>query len=176
MAEDRPTSVASTATAAHCPWCSADINPGAAMCSTCGAALVEPDGSVPGVNAVDPRSVSKIARTTAPAQRSRLLSWLTGDYVDDDQAPAPPGSLAPPPPEVRREILRLEIEAEYASLQAEVQALAAEAEADARATTRVASPEGDGAAATQGHSDANADGAQVATVGAAEAQTDGPSS
>ena len=57
----------------------------------------------------------------------RLLSWITGEVPDDPESPAPPGSLAPPPPEVRREMLRLELEAEVAQLQAEVGALAADA-------------------------------------------------
>jgi hypothetical protein len=129
MVEESPTPAA---TAPHCPWCGAAITPGAAMCATCGAALVEPDGALPGVNALDPRSISRSTRTATPAQRSKLISWLTGAYPDEEQAPAPPGSLAPPAPEVRREMLRLELEAEYANLQAEAQALVAEAEAEAR--------------------------------------------
>jgi hypothetical protein len=147
MAEDRPTSAALTA--ARCPWCSAEINPGAAMCASCGAALVEPDGSVPGVTAVDQRAISRIARATAPAQRSRLLSWLTGDFPDDDDTPAPPGSLAPPPPEVRREMLRLAMEAEYANLQAEANAVVAEAELESRSNSQVRPDGGDDVAATE---------------------------
>jgi hypothetical protein len=54
------------------------------------------------------------------------MSWISGEYQDDEK-PAPPGSLAPPPPEVRREMLKLEIAAQVANLQAEAGAMAAEA-------------------------------------------------
>ena len=54
------------------------------------------------------------------------MSWISGEYTEEEK-PAPPGSLAPPPPEVRREMLRLEIAAEVANLQAEAGAMAAEA-------------------------------------------------
>jgi len=53
------------------------------------------------------------------------MSWISGDY-EVDEKPAPPGSLAPPPPAVRREMLRLELEAQVANLQAEAGAMAAE--------------------------------------------------
>jgi len=59
-----------------------------------------------------------ILRSRAPAQRSRgLIGWLSGEY-ETPAAPEPPGTLAPPAAEVRREMLRLEL----AALEAEAQA------------------------------------------------------
>ena len=55
------------------------------------------------------------------------MSWISGEYDEEADKPAPPGSLSPPPPEVRREMLRLELEAQVANLQAEAGAIAAEA-------------------------------------------------
>ena len=135
MGQDQPSP--GTVTAAHCPWCSAEL-PGApsASCPTCGATLVEPDASVPGVNALDAEAISRSARLMAPIRRSRLLSWITGEDDSEDEAPAPPGSLAPPPPDVRREMARLELQAEYANLQAEAESIVSQAEAEARAASR----------------------------------------
>jgi hypothetical protein len=120
-------------TAEHCPWCSAEIAPALSNCPACGAGLTgDSDASLPGVTSLDPHASSRGARVATPQRRSRLLSWISGDYDEGADQPAPPGSLAPPPLEVRREMLRLEIEAETASLQAETDALAAEAELQAR--------------------------------------------
>jgi hypothetical protein len=119
--------------AEHCPWCSAEIAPALPNCPACGATLQgDSDTSLPGVTALDQEALLRSGRSAAPKRGSRLLSWISGDYEDGFDKPAPPGSLAPPPLEVRREMLRLEIEAETASLQAETDALAAEAELQAR--------------------------------------------
>jgi hypothetical protein len=147
---------------AVCPWCSAPIVEGATECPSCGANLV-PDGepNVPGVTAVDPAS---IMRSKAAAQpRSRLLSWLTGE--EERQAAsskAEAQAVAPPDLEVRREILRLELEAEVANLQAEVAALQAEAVSEGRAI------EGAGEAVA----DSSADGEASETAETAEAPAD----
>jgi hypothetical protein len=112
-----------------CPWCSTEL-PSAAVtdCPSCGAILVgEPEAAVPGVTAIDAEAIVRNARTPVPERRSRLLGWITGDDGPDTAPPAPPGSLEPPPPAVRREMLRMELEAEVAELQAEVGALASEA-------------------------------------------------
>jgi hypothetical protein len=108
-------------------WCSAELpSDHETVCSSCGATLIgENDSQVPGVTAIDAEAIIKAGRAPKPRQRNRLMSWISGDYeVDED--PAPPGSLAPPPPAVRREILRLELEAQVANLQAEAGALAAD--------------------------------------------------
>ncbi|HVL53907.1 MAG TPA: hypothetical protein VM344_06560, partial [Vitreimonas sp.] len=112
-----------------CPWCSAELPPEALeTCTWCGAKLAgEPDVPVPGVTALDAEAIVRAARTVAPQRRSRLLTWITGEDADDGDTVAPPGSVDPPAPEVRREMLRMELEAEVAELQAEVGALAADA-------------------------------------------------
>lgn len=112
-----------------CPWCSAELpGPGLERCPSCGAALLGPDAAeVPGVTRVDHEA---ILNSRSPAQRSRgLMGWLSGEY----QAEKPPEaveSFAPPPEDVRREMLRLELvalEAEVLARQAESAALAADA-------------------------------------------------
>jgi hypothetical protein len=120
-------------TAEHCPWCSAEIAPALSSCPACGAALTgDTDVSLPGVTSLDPEAIARGTKVATPQRRSRLLSWISGEYDDGGDKPAPPGSLSPPPFEVRREMLRLEIEAETAILQAETDALAAEAALQAR--------------------------------------------
>jgi hypothetical protein len=111
----------------RCMWCSAALpTDSEATCPTCGATLIgEGDNQVPGVTAIDAAAIIRAGRDAKPRQRSRLMSWISGEYQEEDQ-PAPPGSLAPPPLEVRREMLRLELEAEVANLQAEAGAIAAE--------------------------------------------------
>jgi hypothetical protein len=110
-------------------WCSA-ILPSAneATCPSCGAALIEEaDTQVPGVTAIDAEAIVRAGREVRTKSRSRLMSWISGDYDDDSDKPAAPGSLAPPPLEVRREMLRLELAAQVANLQAEAGAMAADA-------------------------------------------------
>jgi hypothetical protein len=115
-----------------CPWCSTSVTPETATCPSCGAILIsdeEPD--LPGVTAVD---LAVLRGEKKPPGRSRLLSWISGEYPDDE-APATVSdseALAPPDPAVQREILRLEIQAELANLQAEADALRSEAAAEGR--------------------------------------------
>ena len=121
---------------AVCPWCSTPVTEGMTACPSCGANLV-PDGdqNVPGLTAVDAAS---IIRSKSPAQpRSRLLSWLSGEYATDVPSKAEQQAIAPPDLEVRREILRLELEAEVANLQAEADALRAEAAAEGRSVEAI---------------------------------------
>jgi hypothetical protein len=115
----------------RCMWCSA-ILPSAheTTCQSCGATLVgEGESAVPGLTAIDAEAILRSARAAGKSKpRGRLLSWISGEYEPEDAAAAPaPGSLAPPPAEVRREMLRLELEAQVANAQAEVEALAADA-------------------------------------------------
>ena len=111
----------------RCMWCSAALpSDYETVCPSCGATLVgETDSAVPGVTAIDADAIVRAGRATKPRQRSRIMSWFSGDY-DVEDAPAPPGSLSPPPLDVRREMLRLELEAQVANLQAEAGAIAAE--------------------------------------------------
>ena len=126
---------------AICPWCSARLKKGATVCPSCGANLVS-DGepNVPGVTAVDAASI--IRSKAAPQPRSRLLSWISGEYTNEAPSKAEQQAIAPPDLEVRREILRLELEAEVANLQAEADALRSEAAAEGLAVA----PAEDGAA------------------------------
>src|ERR671923_1718976 len=93
---------------AHCPWCSAQLPSDAVeQCPSCGATLHgETEAALPGVTAIDADAIVRNARMPSSPRRNRLLSWLGGEDTTPDEAPAPPGSLAPPPPNVRREILR----------------------------------------------------------------------
>ena len=137
MAEDAElTATAATSPTPACPWCSAPL-PGveAATCPSCGARLVEEEGGVeiPGVTAVDP---GLLAAATAPRKVRRTFgSLLVGD---DDEIPPPSEAempaLAPPDLEVRREMLRLELEARLTELRAEALALEADDRAEALST------------------------------------------
>jgi len=110
-----------------CPWCSAPIGaPDTAVCPSCGARLIgDAAADIPGVTAIDHAALldGKIQRRV----RRSLGSILAGE---DDALPPPSEAdltaLAPPDVEVRREMLRLELEARVSGLRAEVAAMAAE--------------------------------------------------
>jgi hypothetical protein len=123
-----PTPQPEQPSANSCPWCSTIVTPGTATCPNCGAVLEGDEETVlPGVTAVD----DKILRgETKPQQRSRLLSWINGDYDEPEGGPVDPSAIAPPDPAVQREMRRLAIEAEVANLQAEVEARRIEAVVD----------------------------------------------
>ena len=125
MTEQRATDISHPV----CPWCSAEL-PSAALatCPSCGATLMgDADKPLPGVTTIDPEAIVRAARTATPQRRNRIVSWITGEEGDEDETPAPPGSLEPPPPEVRREMLRMELEAEVLDLHGEAESLAAAA-------------------------------------------------
>jgi hypothetical protein len=116
----------------RCTWCSAVLpSDHETTCPSCGAALVDHvDGALPGLNSIDADAILRSARGAARSRPrgGRLLSWISGEYSDDEDAStATPGSLSPPPADVRREMLRLELEAQVANAQAEVEAMAADA-------------------------------------------------
>lgn len=134
------------AEASICPWCSATFTGDPETCPSCGAGLAaDPtvDASVPGLTAIDAAAIVR-AKTSITRPRNRILSWISGEYPDEAGTVADAGALAPPEPAVRREIFRLELEAEVAHLQHEADALIAEATVEGRAPG--ASPE-DAAAA-----------------------------
>ena len=115
-----------------CPWCSANYTGEPETCPSCGAVLaVDPstDPSLPGLTAIDTAALVR-AKTPSPRPRNRIMSWISGEYPDEGGSPAEAGALAPPDLAVRREILRLELEAEVANLQAEADALLAEAKVE----------------------------------------------
>lgn len=104
-----------------CPWCSTSVTPETATCPSCGAILLGDEETVlPGVTAVDDKVLR--GETARPQQRSRLLSWISGEYDEAPPTEVDAQAIAPPDPEVQREIRRLELEAEVASLQAELEA------------------------------------------------------
>jgi hypothetical protein len=116
--------------APRCNWCSAPLpSDHETVCPSCGATLLgDGDPSVPGLTAIDAEAILRNARAAKAKPRSRLLGWISGDYDDDGgETTAAPGSLAPPPADVRREMLRLELEAQVANAQAEVEPRAADA-------------------------------------------------
>ena len=112
----------------HCPWCSAPLpDPTVERCPSCDAVLASAtaEGEIRGVTTLDPEAILR-ARTEVARPRNRILSFITGDVGADAGEPANPESLAPPPDEVRREMLRLQLEAERADLTAETVALKAD--------------------------------------------------
>jgi hypothetical protein len=121
--------------ASICPWCSATYTGEPEHCPSCGAVLaVDPsaDPSLPGLTAIDPAALVR-SKTPTSSPRNRILSWISGEYPDEAGDPADAGALAPPDIAVRREILRLQLEAEVANLQAEADALIADATVEGHA-------------------------------------------
>jgi hypothetical protein len=114
-----------------CPWCSAAVTPETAICPSCAAILIsDEEHELPGITAVDPAVVR--GEKKAPG-RSRLLSWISGEYTEDaPEVGADAQALAPPDPAVQREILRLQLEAELTNLQAEADAIRSEAAFEGR--------------------------------------------
>ncbi len=113
-----------------CQWCSAKLPaPDVEHCPSCGAALTSATGTepeLPGVTALDPQAIIG-ARSGSSRPRNRILSFLSGDMAPDEGRPLDPSSVAPPSDAVRREMLRLQIDAERADLEAEAIALKSDA-------------------------------------------------
>ena len=96
-----------------CPWCSADVPAAAATCPSCGASLTEgPDGDIAGLTQIDPAAVSRASRI----KPGRLASWLGAEAPPDSADLG--GRVEPPSKEVREEMLRLELAALDAELEA----------------------------------------------------------
>jgi hypothetical protein len=130
MADDQtvpsPTSAADPSVA-HCPWCSAEL-PSADVteCPSCLATLVSTaDAAVPGVTAIDVEAMLRGRREPAK-QRGGILGWISGEAGDETPTLAELRSVEAPSADVRREMLRLEIDAERQRLEAEAAALALE--------------------------------------------------
>jgi hypothetical protein len=103
-----------------CPWCSASVPAEAATCPSCGAQLRDAaEGEILGVTQIDPSAVSR-ARRVKPR---RLTSWLTGDVPAEEEEAG--GKVEPPSPDVKREMLKLELAAIDAELEARAAAAAA---------------------------------------------------
>jgi hypothetical protein len=102
-------------TGPRCPWCSSAIRADDVNCPSCGAALHE-DGEheIPGVTQVDTRSTSP--QNPEPVGGG-VIGWLSGEYVPDP-TPAELASVEPPTDAVRREMLKIEVDALRAELEA----------------------------------------------------------
>jgi hypothetical protein len=115
----------------ECPWCSASVVPGQTVCSSCGANLTgDEQTEIPGVTEIDKAAVG-VARPPAITTRSRWRAWITGDSSDALTA-SEAKAVAPPDDAVREEMLRLELQAQVARLQAETEALLADAAEEGR--------------------------------------------
>ena len=114
----------------RCPWCSAELpDPGVSQCPSCGAILVAaPDtpGEIKGVTTLDTEAILRARSELSRPRGNRFLSFITGEVPAEADVAADPASLARPDGAVRREMLRLQIEAETADLQAESIALKAD--------------------------------------------------
>ena len=107
---------------ATCPWCSASVPMEVSRCPSCGAALRDgADGDVAGVTQVDLAATSRLARLKPPG---RIAMWLGAERTIEN--PELSGQIEPPSDEVRKEMLRLEL----AAIDAEIEAKNAQLEAE----------------------------------------------
>lgn len=107
---------------ATCPWCSAQVPAEVATCPSCGAALRDAaDGDVAGVTQVDLAAASRLARLKPPG---RIAMWLGAERTTENAQLS--GRIEEPSAEVRAEMLRLEL----AAIDAEIQAKNAQLEAE----------------------------------------------
>jgi hypothetical protein len=127
-----PSNSADAGAAPVCPWCSAPLSAADAdTCPSCGAALKgEVAEQLPGLTAIDADAIVRAKKPPKP--RSRLLSWLSGETDDETFRPGDAKAVAFPDLDVRREMLKLEIEADLANLQAEADAILSDAAASGR--------------------------------------------
>ena len=110
----------STGESTTCPWCSASVPIEATTCPSCGAQLREAaEGDVLGVTQVDPSAVSRVRRV----KPRRITAWLTGESPAEEENG---GKIEPPSEAVKREMLRIEL----AAIDAELEAKAAQAAAN----------------------------------------------
>ena len=104
-----------------CPWCSAKVTARVAKCPSCGASLRDAvDGEILGVTQIDPTAVSRAARI----KPGRLATWLGADNTADSDELG--GHVQPASKEVREEMLRLELAAIDAEIEAKKQAAEAQ--------------------------------------------------
>jgi hypothetical protein len=112
-----------------CPWCSATVTAETAVCPSCLAILrSDEEHDVPGVTAVD--AAALLAKR--PPQRSRFLAWLGGDEAEPVPTTSDVQAIARPDDDVKREILRLELEARISNLQAEADSILSDALVEGR--------------------------------------------
>lgn len=116
----------------RCPWCSAQVTPEATTCPSCGARIREEAAAdIPGVTHLDPA-----ASVVRPQPRGRgFMGWLSGE-VDTTETDVDRAGIEPPTDAVRQEMLRLEMEALRAEIEAEAAAQAV-ADSEGRAIALV---------------------------------------
>ena len=111
----------------RCPWCSALLeDAGADTCPSCRATLAAAPGTdadIKGVTTLDTEAILRARSDIVRPKGNRLISFITGEVPAEKADASSPESLAPPDNAVRREMLRLQLEAERADLQAETVAL-----------------------------------------------------
>jgi hypothetical protein len=90
--------------------------------------IAAPDtaGDIKGVTTLDTEAILRARSDLSRPRSNRLLSFITGEAPIDNDSVASPESLAEPSVAVRREMLRLQLEAEQADLAAETVALKAD--------------------------------------------------
>lgn len=129
MKRDKPSEDRGDAPAGHrsedatatCPWCSATVPVEAATCPSCEASLRDAaEGDVLGVTQVDPAA---IIRTRRIGSRNIAAFLGVGDGPDEEESG---GKVEPPTEAVRREMLRLELAAIDAELEARTNQAAAQ--------------------------------------------------
>ncbi|HEY8239229.1 MAG TPA: hypothetical protein VIF63_07315 [Candidatus Limnocylindrales bacterium] len=116
---------------ATCPWCSATVPVAAVTCPSCGASLRDAaDGEVLGVTQVDPSAASRA---------KRIKTGNFASFIGASDGPDGPtvGKVEPPTDEVRQEMLRLEL----AAIDAEIEAKRKSAEAEAAVEAAELAPE-----------------------------------
>jgi len=114
----------------HCPWCSVLLpEPGVEQCPACGAALTAVPNSpaeIKGVTTLDTEAILRARSSLSQPRGNRFLSFITGEIPVDTSTPAAAEVFAPPPEDVRREMVRLQMDAQRADLVAETVALKAD--------------------------------------------------
>jgi hypothetical protein len=116
-ASKKPAAAEATAANETCPWCSATVSARAAKCPSCGASLRDAvDEDILGVTQIDPGAVSRASRI----KPGRLATWLGAE--DTASTTDLGGHVEPPSKEVREEMLRLELAAIDAEIEAKKQA------------------------------------------------------
>jgi hypothetical protein len=114
----------------RCPWCSAPLPDASAdTCPSCRATLAAApglDADIKGVTTLDTDAIIRARSEVVRPKGNRFISFITGEVPVEAPPPGSAESLAPPDNAVRREMLRLQLEAERADLEAETVALKAD--------------------------------------------------
>ena len=161
---------ANTAEPSTCPWCSASVPKAASTCPSCGASLKEAaEGDILGVTQVDPAAISRASRIR-PGRLATLLGAEKPDEPDDLG-----GRVEPPSKEVREEMLRLELAAIDAELEARATQVAANRELPPEDQLMAEVPRSNVVPAASAAPEASAAPDAPSAAAAADASPDAPS-